>query len=336
MAASRPLRPESVPTFGPARTVADCRAPQGRGNSAPVVFWPVAVALLLAIGLGAPLGQSAAVLAATVLFVGGGLPHGAYDIALLRRAIGPDRRVLALAVGGYVAIATAMALLWRVEPLIALVLFLVISAVHFGEDWQMLEEPLLRLAAGAAVIAAATIGHPTEVAALFVAMSDARGALVARLVMAAAPVVLALAGVGLVVAWQAGSRAWAAAMTLCLMVLLTAPPVLGFALFFVFLHSPLHLGQARAVLSDMPRWRWVATGALLSGAAILGWLAIRFVAPLKIDATFTAQAFQLLAAVAAPHLILSHWLERRLAVPVLAKPLLPWRVKAAPARAGVG
>jgi hypothetical protein len=48
----------------------------------------------------------------------------------------------------------------------------------------------------------------------------------------------------------------------------------------------------------------------------LGWIALRFLWPLPIGENLTAQAFQLLAAVAVPHLILSHWLEQRLdAVP---------------------
>ena len=250
---------------------------------------------------------------ATVVFIGGGLPHGAYDIALLRRAVALERTGLVLAVGGYVTVAVAMAVLWMALPLLALVLFLVVAAVHFGEDWQMLDEPLLRVAAGAAVIAAPTIGHPAEVTSLFVAMSDDRAALVAQIIMAAAPVALLVTAVGIVVAWQDGSRHWAAAMALCLILLLVAPPVAGFALFFVFLHSPRHLAQTRALLRDMTRARWLAIGVALSGLTIFGWWALQHLAPSAVDPNLTAQAFQLLAAVAVPHLLLSRWIERRLA-----------------------
>jgi Brp/Blh family beta-carotene 15,15'-monooxygenase len=317
--AARPTPPNPMKGIGLAPTAPGCDAPFGRCNRVLPVFWPVAVALLLAIVLGAPLGQSMAVTAATVLFLGGGLPHGAYDIALLRKAIAPGPGVLMLFVGGYVAIAIAMALLWLTLPLLALVLFLAIAAVHFGEDWQMLEEPLLRIAAGAAVIAAPAVSHPAQVAELFVAMSDERAALVAQIIGAAAPVTLLVTVVGISVAWRNGNRAWATAMALCLLILFLAPPVIGFALFFVFLHSPLHLDRARSLLSDMSRPRWLATGALLSGATILGWIALRFLLPSRIDENLTSQAFQLLAAVAVPHLILSRWLEHRL--DVLPEPL---------------
>ncbi len=278
-----------------------------------VSYWMAAVALLLALVVGMPLGQPAAVAAATIVFIGGGLPHGAYDIALLRRAVVLGRAGIALAVGSYLTVAIAMALLWIALPLAALILFLAVAAVHFGEDWTMLDEPLLRVAAGAAVIAAPTIGHPAEVTRLFVAMSDERAALLAQCVTAAAPVALLVTAVGIVVAWQEDSRHWAVAMALCLVLLIVAPPVAGFALFFVFLHSPRHLTQTRAALHTLTPARWLAIGAGVSGTTVLGWCALQRLATTTIDPNLTAQAFQLLAAVAVPHLLFSRWVERRLA-----------------------
>ncbi len=320
------------------------RAPSGRGDVVFPAYWVAAAALIVATLLGLPLGQPAAVVAATIVFIGGGLPHGAYDIALLRRAVALDRsgagmagdglagggltgdglvRVglvrVGLVVGGYVATALLMVSLWLTVPLVALVLFLAVAAVHFGEDWAMLEEPLLRVAAGAAVIGAATIGHPSAVSAVFVAMSDPRAAVVARIVTAIAPVALLVTLVGIALAWRQGSRHWAAAMAVCLVLLIVLPPVAGFALFFVFLHSPRHLAQTRVLLRDMTRARWIGTGALLSGVAILGWWGVRVIAPSRFDPSVGAQAFQLLASVAVPHLLLSRWLERRLAIACCAE-----------------
>ncbi len=288
------------------------RAPIGRGDVVYPAYWLAAALLIGLTLLGVPLDHPAAMGVATIIFIGGGLPHGAYDIALLRRSVALDRSGLCLAVGGYVAIAILMVLLWMSVPLVALILFLAAAAVHFGEDWPMLQEPLLRVAAGAAVIAAATIGHPYEVAALFVAMSDPRAAVIAQVITAAAPVALLVTAVGIALALREGSLSWATAMTLCLVLLVALPPVMGFALFFAFLHSPRHLAQARARLHDMTRARWVGTGALLSGLAILGWLGLRALAPAHFDPIVVAQAFQLLASVAVPHLLLSRWLERRL------------------------
>lgn len=300
------------------RTVSGRRAPVGRGDFVHPAYWIAVAALLVAIVLRAPLGQPAAVAAATILFVGGGLPHGAYDIALLRRTVAFDRYGLMLAVGGYVAVAALMAVMWAILPLAALIIFLTMAAVHFGEDWRMLDEPLLRFAAGAAVIAAPTIGHRFDVSTLFVEMSDERATLIAQIITAVAPVALLVTAVGIAVAWRDGSRNWAAAMALCLGLMSILPPVIGFALFFAFLHSPRHLRQTRAALCDMALARWLVTGALLSGAAIVGWWGLQRLAPTGENGP--AQAFQLLASVAAPHLVLSRWLEARLKLPKCPQP----------------
>jgi Brp/Blh family beta-carotene 15,15'-monooxygenase len=252
------------------------------------------------------------VVAFTALFIGGGLPHGAYDIALLKRAGAFSRFGLILATGVYVMIAVLMVMLWMSLPAAALILFLSVAAVHFGEDWQMLDEPLLRVAAGAAIIAAPTIGHQTEVSMLFVDMSDEHARIIAQVITAGAPVALLVTAVGIGMTWQHGNRQWAAAMALCLIMLLLLPPVAGFALFFVFLHSPKHLEPTRAILRDMGWQRWVATGASLSVAAVLGWWGLQWLAPPHLDRDITAQAFQFLASVAVPHLLLSHWLEKQL------------------------
>lgn len=287
--------------------------PIGHGGFVHPAFWVAALALAVAMRLRLPVGGPGATLAAVIVFLGGGLPHGAFDIALLRRVVSLDRWRSALVVGGYIAVAGAMAVMWLTTPLPALILFLAIAAVHFGEDWRMLDEPLLRAAAGGAVIAAPTIGHPGEVAALFVAIGGPDADMLARLIIAAAPVALLVTAVGIGLAWRGGDRGWAAAMGVCLALLLIVPPVAGFALFFVFLHSPLHLAQTRGALRDMTRARWLATGAILSTAALLGWWALHAAAGQAIGGDLTAQAFRLLASVAVPHLLLSRWMERRLA-----------------------
>jgi len=129
-----------------------------------------------------------------------------------------------------------------------------------------------------------------------------------------------------VMAWRDGGRQWAAAMALCLGLLILLPPVAGFALFFVFLHSPQHLARTRTLLTGMPFSTWLMTGAVLSGVAIAGWIGLQRLLPAHIDAAMPAQAFQLIASVAVPHLLLSRWLEKRLdrTKPTCARPLM-WR-----------
>ncbi|MES3154784.1 Brp/Blh family beta-carotene 15,15'-dioxygenase [Sphingomonas faeni] len=287
------------------------RVPIGRGGFAHPAFWLAAACLTVAIVARVPLTRPSATVIATLLFVAGGMPHGAYDIALIARTAAIGRRPLALAVAGYVGVAAAMLVLWSMLPLVALILFLIVAAIHFGEDWTMLDEPLLKMAAGTAIIVAPAIGHPAEVGRLFAAMADGEGGVgVAHALLALAPVALLVTGVGIAVAWRDGAREWAAAMAVAIAMLVVAPPVFGFALFFVFLHSPRHLADARLRLPDLSPLRWLAIGAAMSAAAIAGWLVCAMSLPDAFTPDLTAQAFQLLGAVAVPHLIASRWIDR--------------------------
>jgi Brp/Blh family beta-carotene 15,15'-monooxygenase len=299
--------------MGATRLMHHHRVPIGRGGVVRAAFWLASMYLIAAIAAGMPLDGPTATVIATLVFVVGGTPHGAYDIALLVQATRLAGGGLCLAVAGYVAVAGVMAVLWLVAPVAALILFLGVAAVHFGEDWTMLDEPLLKVAAGAAIIAAPAIGHPSAVSHLFVGMAGgAGGDVVARAMIAVAPVALLVTGVGVVVAWRGGAREWAGAMALAILMLIVAPPVAGFALFFVFLHSPRHLAEARGLLRGMSRRAWLVTGGGMSALAIGGWLVFAANVARWLPADPTAQAFQLLATVALPHLLLSHWLERRL------------------------
>lgn len=292
----------------------DRRVQLGRGGGVHPSFWLAAIFLALVIVARLPLDGATATAIATVVFLCGGMPHGAYDVALLLRATRLGRGGLASAVGGYVAIAAFMAGMWIAAPLFALVLFIAVASVHFGEDWTMLNEPLLKAAAGTAIIAVPAIAHPTDVARLFVAMTGSdEGDTIARAMIAIAPVALLVTAVGITIAWQSGERPWAVATAIAFLALIVAPPVAGFALFFVFLHSPRHLESARVTLDGVSRRWWLGTGAAMSSLAIGGWLLFaaswsRFLTPDR-----TAQAFQLLATVAVPHLLFSRWIERRLA-----------------------
>lgn len=99
-----------------------------------------------------------------------GLPHGATDFLLFRHLHGPElgKKMVfkffcfyLVAVLGYLAV-------WFVAPLLALVIFLVISAYHFGQsNWQSLPvvsgiRPVLNVSFGAFTIGGAVLWHWDE------------------------------------------------------------------------------------------------------------------------------------------------------------------------------
>jgi Brp/Blh family beta-carotene 15,15'-monooxygenase len=209
---------------------------------------------------------------------------------------------LALFVAFYIAVAAAMALAWWIAPLLALLAFLGLAAWHFSEDWDAPRDRLLRSAAGLAPIAAAVLGQPRAVSALFAAMTDAATARLAlALVTLIAPVALLVAAVAIAMAWQSGSRRWAAAQGTALALLAAAPPTIAFPLYFALLHSRRHIV---AILDEFgASAAGLAWPPLLAAVACIAWAAF---SPGFVDLARgidPALAFQLLSVVAAPHLL---------------------------------
>ncbi|WP_294330303.1 beta-carotene 15,15'-dioxygenase, Brp/Blh family [uncultured Sphingomonas sp.] len=275
-------------------------------RAVPWLFWLGAVLLGLALIARIDLHTAAATQAGMLLMLVGGLPHGGHDLLVAKRRWGMKGSALALFLAAYSAVAAAMALTWWIAPLLALLAFLGLAAWHFSEDWDVPQDGLLRSAAGLAPIAAAVLGQPRAVSALFAAMTDpptARHAV--ALVTLVAPVALLVAAVAIATAWQTGSRRWAAAQGTALVLLATAPPTIAFPLYFALLHSRRHIVAifdefgTSAVGHGPP----ALLAAALAGIACAGWAAF---SPGFVDLAHgidPALAFQLFSVVAAPHLL---------------------------------
>ena len=294
------------------------------GQVSPL-FWPLAV-LACGCGMGSRFGwwaiDSAPVTATAIaVMLIGGLPHGACDMALAATAWRTGRRLMAALVTAYIGVAAAMAMLWWLAPVLALLVFLALAALHFGEDWAMLPAGLLRLMAGLAVIATAALGAPQAVAALFTAMTASPlGTPIAAWAAAMAPMTLLVTLVGLILAWQAGHRAWVMAQTMSYACLLTLPPLIGFCVFFVGLHAPLHWRQVVRALPPMRHGAAKHQGAGLTVLVLAIWLGALWGKGLLMARPATlllvgGDAFCLLSIVAAPHLALSLALERHVRRP---------------------
>lgn len=279
--------------------------------SVPFLFWCAAIAVLGSVAAGAALDGALATLVAAGLMLAGGLPHGAFDIALAMRAFNLSWTAALAVVGLYLAVALIMALTWLVAPILALGLFLAMSALHFGEDWCMLEDSFLRAMAGLSIICAAGIGQPEAVADLFrILAGSSQGFVLGRIALVLAPVVLLVTSVGLAIAWHQGARQWALAQATALLCLMVAPPVIGFATYFVLLHSPRHMRAVTINLAGWTRRHRYLCGAGLTALCIAALLVFGrgFLTGEALVAS--AETFRLLSIVAAPHLLLSILLER--------------------------
>ncbi|WP_226019096.1 Brp/Blh family beta-carotene 15,15'-dioxygenase [Novosphingobium sp. FKTRR1] len=267
-------------------------------------------------------------LAAIGIMLLGGLPHGACDLSLAAKAWGSGRRELFWVLVPYLLVAVVMALLWWRVPLLALVVFMCLSAFHFGEDWGMLPGGLLRAMAGLAVISVASFGQQVAVTELFIALTRTPdAALVAQWLAASAPVAVLVTAVGLYQSWRSGHRIWVAAYALGYLGLLILPPLEGFTLFFVGLHAPRHWRQLIATLPTVLRQRALREGAGLSAlsiALLAIWLVLQKTATSPSAADLApyslhlgAEVFRMLSILAAPHLALSIAIEQRLTLAAL-------------------
>jgi len=232
-----------------------------------------------------------------------GMPHGSFDIALLRE--GRVRPGFGAVLAVYLALGALTLAAWVVTPILALMLFVAISVVHFAEDWVAGGVPVLAAGVALSLFAAPAIANPHETARLFVALSGERaGAQVADLLILMAPSAFALGVVGMLMLWRAGHRRRAVDGAAAVAAMLLLPPLFGFALFFCLFHSPLHFRDGLQRLSWQRARRWLPVAAPVTLAA-LGIAAALFALapPLEPSLRLFSASFLTLAVLTVPHML---------------------------------
>jgi Brp/Blh family beta-carotene 15,15'-monooxygenase len=247
----------------------------GRLVRADLAFGLASLGLLACRLAGLSLESPAVVAALAVAILAAGLPHGSLDLARFGdQALGArGRRAL---LGLYLLTGAAMGACWAIAPAVALAGFLVLSAFHFGEDWEGVPAPA-RIVCGWAPMAVASLFHHGAVTAIFIDLAGAQvGRVCSDLLLMTAPVaglvaLAAFAGLAL-----RGRRRDALRGGLVLLTLAVLPPVAGFASYFCLCHSPR---QLLAAISEVPgaRLRWMRAAVPISllayGLAVVIWSA---------------------------------------------------------------
>ena len=286
-------------------------------------------AFLVCVGIvqfGVDVGGNSATQLACIALLLLGLPHGTFDWQLLRAGL--DRSFIALAgrLFLYVAFATATFAIWKLAPAVALTLFLIISVAHFADDWvDEIIEPnsqpaftgeFLALAVPISLLTIPALTHPETLRSLFAVLtrSVSSGRLVDAMILIA-PVATAVAAVKIFIDFTDGQvdRSIAGICVLSAMALL--PPVIGFAIYFCFYHSPLHFGAGIKQLKTdgAAKQMLVIVGLTLAALAIAG-LIFALGPRLSVTDNLVTTAFMTLSMLTVPHMSMPAiigWLQRR-------------------------
>ncbi len=190
-----------------------------------------------------------------------GIPHGAVDhmVPFWTGATRPRATVMAGVLAQYVGIAAAAGVALYLVPDVAVTVFLIASALHFGwGEAQFARASDAGSASGLQAIRA--IAHGTAVVVLPLSLWHHQAAGVLGplapwyagdssgwLLTAGAGVVLTLNAAVALAALLAG-RMWDSAQTtLVVVVFIVAPPLAAFAVYFGFWHSLRHIGRVLAL-----------------------------------------------------------------------------------------
>ena len=247
--------------------------------------------------------------------------HGAFDGVLARPVLKPHfgHRWMLVFVSGYLLLGVLVAALWWWKPQVALPLFLLYSAWHFGTEgtaWQ--PTPLssaVALCQGFVPIAASCYWHPVEVAGIFSPMLGTAAPwaprLAARAGAALLPSCAVVVGCSLLRPREHGASLVLTGLELLLF--WRANPLLAFAIFFCCWHTPEHLAASSTSASGRLSWRtmrlqlrsgfWPWLVSLLFFAGLLAAEGHRLMA-------VAASVFLLLSALTVPHMALNE-LRRR-------------------------
>lgn len=272
---------------------------------ADLPFWVMASVLGAATMAGVALDTPIASLAAAIVFLLGGLPHGAFDLAVARRFARSGLASYAHSAALYALVLGIAAAAWTLAPQVALPIFLVLAALHFASDWSLIGERFIEVGAGVAMIALPIAAHPLAVADIFAAMGGAGvAAMIGRGGVVIAPVATLVAMIGAAMLVERGRPVEAAQLAGSLAAMLVLPPLWGFALYFTCVHSIRHLREIGEAMPGVGRSLWLRTGIGLTLASLaLGYVLLP--ALRRLDAGFVPAAFVLLAILFMPHLVLS-------------------------------
>lgn len=234
-----------------------------------------------------------------------GLPHGALDPFVARKAFGSSRgysSVIFYAV--YLLAVCCYAFLWIALPTLGLAGFLMIAAYHFGTDWTPRGSALTRLGYGLSIVTLPAVLHPGSEARIFALLGTQHAGTLVAISRCISPAAVAAAAVGALLQFKQRRKDLAEFLVIVGGALLLEPLVF-FTCYFSLLHSPRHLLETAKDLG-LTGFRSIALKSLPILLATLALAALFYLhfqgAPSSTRIVMTV--FIGLAALTMPHMLL--------------------------------
>lgn len=269
------------------------------------IFLAVAIVVILGTLALPPLDRrlQLGLLVGMVLLIGA--PHGALDPVYVRAFDGVSGFWGWTAFGIlYILLALCVIVVWLISPLVFGVAFLAISAVHFSGDPPLGVSVWTRITYGVAVLALPALLHRNAVDEIFAMLIGPGAASIIGAGLAAlAPACVVAATVSIIFEARKNVLAALEIVAVCGL-MIVAPPLVSFTVFFCGMHSPRHFIRTINLVGGLTYKRAFQV-ALWPMVAIAGGGAIALAADssVSIDARLTEEIFIGLAALTLPHMI---------------------------------
>ncbi len=264
--------------------------------------------------------QSASLIALTMIVVFG-LPHGAFDGAVAM-ALGFGETLPAMLgfVSCYITIAVLVVLFWLMLPEIALILFLLVSSLHFGMGDSQTVGIIVRMtqifAHGGLAVIGISLFHKDEVDEIFSHLTGNKTNLVWHYIDIAGFFLFAVIAAYFVQALFK-PMLWRRLLELILLCFAyyLLPPLIGFTLYFCGVHSVRHInytwGRLRSKGYEIRTIIYFAAGFTIA-SWFFGMLMFWQMPKAEfLDAAILKTIFIGLAALTVPHMLLVDGIFRR-------------------------
>ncbi len=268
------------------------------------IFVLVIGSLLLTALMGQQLSSTAALVVLVTGVVLLGLPHGALDPLVARKAFAGRSYITIAFYAIYLALVLVYWLLWNRYPTMGLSFFLLIAAFHFGSDWESRGSFATRCAYGLAIVTLPVLRFSSEVASIYAMLGSAHAAALITTSRILAPAAVGIAAVGAGLQFRQRKRD-ALELSSIVCGALWLEPLVFFTCYFCLLHSPRHLLETAHSLEMTSLKRiYLATLPVLLATLLLAGLACWLLPHIEMAARVLRIVFIGLAALTVPHMLL--------------------------------